>query len=454
MAGVNENIELSQVNTKDSTDSTEETVVADILATLSSFAPNNEVRDCIRKYQPEKNVAQLRSAFSRDKKQLLADTLQYLGVDTTDSKKPEVVEKLIYRIKNLHPKMCEYCNDKYTIDKDDTTLLPCKRCGQDVHRKCLLEILEIEDDENLTEADIKKMLNPFGLPSMHHLCMDCEEYMSTKDLPVTRKTAELRKDESPADDEEQLHTHQNNQNKQNNRTIEGKNVNIDRGLNADFMRLGPGWGSQTSLNSNETVDEPPPICNHYKRGNCKHGRKGDKCQFSHPKPCSKLMKHGNKGPRGCNKGKQCSSFHPIMCRNSLNKGQCYDNECTSVHVKGTSRKKSPTDDHNNNTSGHAMEEQGEAENKENDFLSLFHNFRRDVITQMDTKIKTFMVNMMPTAQKSNPMFPARPAETGMIFHPNPMPQYIPNPGYQARPAVIQAYNNNFPPLNYSFQPQL
>ena len=48
-------------------------------------------------------------------------------------------------------------------------------------------------------------------------------------------------------------------------------------------------------------------------------------------------KHGNKRLRGCNKGLKCKYFHPVLCEKSLNKGRCYDEKCTLVHVE---RKKS------------------------------------------------------------------------------------------------------------------
>ena len=39
------------------------------------------------------------------------------------------------------------------------------------------------------------------------------------------------------------------------------------------------------------------ICNHNRKGSCRHGRMGIDCKYEHPKPCKNLMKHGNKGPR-------------------------------------------------------------------------------------------------------------------------------------------------------------
>ena len=299
-------VDASQVVPKEHLDEMDK--ATDILANLCAFAPDTEIRDCLRRYQPGKNVIQLRSAFNRDTKIIVTNTLEYLGVTANwnEYMKPECVDKLIYRIKNLQPKICEYCNDTYTVDKDASTLLPCHRCGQDVHRTCLLNILKV-DNQDMIEADVRKMLNPFGIPSLHHLCKECEGYMNTKDMPLANKSKETKKDDLDANkqDKETQVTSQQIEGGKNTFSI------IDRGLEG-FIH--PNRGSQTCLHSandhqddhydhdHTHTDNEPAVCKHYKKGNCKHGRKGINCEYSHPKPCSKLMKHGNKGPRGCKKG--------------------------------------------------------------------------------------------------------------------------------------------------------
>ena len=41
------------------------------------------------------------------------------------------------------------------------------------------------------------------------------------------------------------------------------------------------------------------VCRFYKKGRCKHGLHGRNCIYYHPKACSKLLKFGNKVPKGC-----------------------------------------------------------------------------------------------------------------------------------------------------------
>ena len=124
-------------------------VTTDVIAELSAFAPSNEVRDCLRLYQPEKTTMQLKASINRKSKNVVSNALEYLGVFLiwSDYMKADCVHRLICRLKNLYPKQCEHCRDLYRVDKDDAPLLPCKRCGQDVHKECIMHILNIDDDD-------------------------------------------------------------------------------------------------------------------------------------------------------------------------------------------------------------------------------------------------------------------------------------------------------------------
>ena len=83
------------------------------------------------------------------------------------------------------------------------------------------------------------------------------------------------------------------------------------------------------------------ICSFYRFGNCRHGSSGKNivngriCNFFHPKKCSKYCRHGYDRERGCMRS--CSLFHPVMCRSSLDFGECYDLHCNLQHLQGTIR---------------------------------------------------------------------------------------------------------------------
>ena len=50
------------------------------------------------------------------------------------------------------------------------------------------------------------------------------------------------------------------------------------------------------------------------------------------------MKNGAKGKRGCHKGQDCEYLHPILCKYSVKKKECFNKDCTYPHLVGTSRK--------------------------------------------------------------------------------------------------------------------
>ena len=146
----------------------------DLLGELCAFAPNFEIRDCLRLFDTGKSDVQLRTSINRKNKSTITNSLEYLGVilEWNDYMKPTCVNKLIYRLQNLLPKLCPHCSTSYNVDKGDEPLLPCKRCGQEAHRS-ILRSLGI-DKEKMTEDDIRKLINPFGLPctlSVYGMCM-------------------------------------------------------------------------------------------------------------------------------------------------------------------------------------------------------------------------------------------------------------------------------------------
>ena len=126
---------------------------------------------------------QLKVSISHKNKFVITSTPEYLGVhlNWNDHMKGDCVHRLLRRMKKLSPKQCEHCEQIYNVDKDDTPLIPGMRCGHDIHRECLLHILKVED-EDIAENCIKKLVNPYGIFPLHHLCGDYEKYMITEDI--------------------------------------------------------------------------------------------------------------------------------------------------------------------------------------------------------------------------------------------------------------------------------
>ena len=93
----------------------------------------------------------------------------------------------------------------------------------------------------------------------------------------------------------------------------------------------------TSQETSKTY-RPKPMCSRYRHGDCRYGRKGEGCPFSHSKVCMKFVKHGFDKRIGCNEGRQCIAFHPIICRDSLLWKVCTNLDCMYPHIKGTRRR--------------------------------------------------------------------------------------------------------------------
>ena len=74
------------------------------------------------------------------------------------------------------------------------------------------------------------------------------------------------------------------------------------------------------------------VCKFYAQANCKYGRKGRGCMYTHPWICQMYLQNGDQGCRG-----QCDLYHPKLCVASLHYGVCNRVRCFYYHVTGTKR---------------------------------------------------------------------------------------------------------------------
>ena len=59
---------------------------------------------------------------------------------------------------------------------------------------------------------------------------------------------------------------------------------------------------------------------------------GQTCKFKHRKKCTKWTRYGK---FGCTKGKNCTKFHPTLCKFVERDGLCQKAQCSYVHPIGT-----------------------------------------------------------------------------------------------------------------------
>ena len=92
--------------------------------------------------------------------------------------------------------------------------------------------------------------------------------------------------------------------------------------------------TQTDNHNRPTGTGNDTICRYYLKKSCNHGKKGDGCNFTHPKLCFNFIKRGDKRG-GCKKGANCQFTHPNLCRSALERRVCVNKRCSFYHVTGT-----------------------------------------------------------------------------------------------------------------------
>ena len=180
----------------------------------------------------------------------------------------------------------------------DKHLLACAKCGQEMHHPCLLAKLQVTDVDSLNHEIVGHAINPLGLPGMHYLCKACTDANIPDDSTLISST----------------------QKESCNKTVITDNSVLTSG----------------ERNKDDIRSPEKPLCKFYNQGNCKHGRSGKNCAFSHPPLCRKMINHGHNDKRGCKLSNDECKFHqPVICKSSLNRGVCYNKNCNKYHVHGT-----------------------------------------------------------------------------------------------------------------------
>ena len=424
--------------------------ISESIKVLSSFcvdAPTVEVRDCIRQYSASKTYKQQTSTFNTYSKNVLTATLEFLGVDKNwdQLKKSACVHELIYRIQNLLPETCAICNDTYTIKKDDSPVLSCSICKHEVHRECYLPLLN------------SAVNNVSNVPGFHYLCPSCEEDLIPDEMLGLKKSVKLSVDnvgdmhdltndpknktvDIPANkqiDKQSGKLSENPPDKIQSTSLANKpkpkpphpiepnvvvakdNKKIDVNKKPPSPPIDPVIVKSGEMEmkgdgqSANGVPKPTPICRNYKNNQCNHGISGKGCNYSHPKRCAKLMKHGTRADRGCNLGAKCPEFHPKMCQMSITKHECFDNSCKHCHVKGTKRKRTKLTEKDKKKSEETIQKPNNTTAESNpieatvnpSFLDHVNLLRRELQEVMDKKL-TALLQMQQQQIQQKLQFPA------------------------------------------------
>ena len=100
-------------------------------------------------------------------------------------------------------------------------------------------------------------------------------------------------------------------------------------------------GARLAAIQNDNSGRVKQVCYFYRYGTCWYGSSGKTavngktCSHYHPQKCKRYCNYGYDRIRGCTRS--CKLLHPVMCRSSLNFGECNDPKCQLQHLHGTKR---------------------------------------------------------------------------------------------------------------------
>ena len=314
---------------------------AEGLAALCTEAPNDTVRNCIRKYDPKKPSWQIEKALKADKKAVLVETLGFLGVPNMEKYRADTLpHELVCHLQNLFPDQCEICKQKFCVALHDKPILSYARCGQGCQNQCILQLLG-KTEEDLSEENLngQALINPNASVGLVYLCRPCQVDVIPVREEITRNQRSVQPNADASSDSRTQPSAQpvdSSQIEEGSREVESRLNGSIRPENVNNEQFNTGNRS----NNIQIQNEEPQICRFYNDNRCKYGisgKKGGVCNYQHPKPCRKLLNNGTKGPRGCNKGTRCDYFHPKMCYRSLKEQICTKDDCKFIHIKFTKR---------------------------------------------------------------------------------------------------------------------
>ena len=351
-----------------------------VLAALCTGAPTTEIRNCLRCYDISRSTSLIEKKMGGISVPNLVATMTYLGVPGQECYvKPAIIRNLVCRIENLLPDTCFICESEYTIAKDEVPLLTCALCGQGIHSPCLLQLLEVppEQQDSFGPEEVQKKINPCNLPGFFYICHCCEKDKIPSDDDGKKKTHSDRNDNvnhsstsgathsiqrenGEAADDSDVNASEDvsleNENSteiddliHNERSVLGQHGQTNQhrlqqhNASAGNLRINPRQNPQrdNGVARHAAEVDRQHVCAFYRKETCRFGISGKGCSRSHPKPCRKFMQHGSRSPRGCSEGSNCTKFHPKICSSSLNRGECFKENCTFPHIKGTRRSNTP-----------------------------------------------------------------------------------------------------------------
>lgn len=224
-------------------------------------------------------------------------------------------DRIILRIESLFESLCTDCGETYSNSLTDIPPLSCHLCMQGSH-DC---------------SKVKEKIDSASRPPAGSVWL-CSGCWRKNDLALVPAVTDVK---TKAGETPELEN--------NSETSESEVKESD--IREDKKdRVSP------RRNRESDFDQGVPICEAYKKRECRHGLTGKRlidnqpCPHRHPPQCFRWQKHGDNKKLGCTKGDGCRYFHPKLCRSSVLRRECRNDECKFVHLKHTRRFKKPRND--------------------------------------------------------------------------------------------------------------
>ena len=286
--------------------------IQEILDKLSNHAEASDpVKKLLTKYSLKKNHDKNLLSLRKCQDSTLYAAAEFFGGKPVDSagnplyrSRDSLCDWIIMAIEELFPQHCQACDSSYTLERGAVPKFRCGSCGGGSH-------------------DCSQIMNQPALkvPGFFWICAGCSEKFAVEKFagpdgeekpPLSASSQRKFSLPSPvkftADDEDEDEE--------------------------------PVVGEEEPL---QTL-KPEDVCSFYLQRRCKHGRSGKKkiggkvCEKKHPELCRRYCNYGTTKHVGCQRSaKECRFYHPPICRGSMLKRECLNQNCQHTHLRHTRR---------------------------------------------------------------------------------------------------------------------
>ena len=163
-----------------------QTEADELIAEICISTDNEDFKNALKKYRygaPMKDVEDKLKNGVSSKVDQLKELLAFLYNDAVKTPIPklkaDVAHAIVCRIQNLLPADCPDCNERHRLKLRKAPILPCSKCGQSSHKKCIVNLISLHTDTDnsrmdITNEEIVQIINPLNLDGWHFLCKKCE----------------------------------------------------------------------------------------------------------------------------------------------------------------------------------------------------------------------------------------------------------------------------------------